>query len=554
MYVYIHMHHKANSGAMELIQYLQEAVRTQPKKLGLRLTLADLFTKLGRKDEALTVCDDALETLGDTDSVEALISQTKLLLLKAKVLKAAQSSEDYAKVLVLAKEVQSKIVARLRGDATAPQQRKVAADICAELAKFHEQHKRYNEALGFYGEALKQDEKHAEARISLARLHLDREELEEARKQCQAMLQHELETETATMMMADIMFRNNEFEEAIRYFAQMLEHKPNNYKALEQLIMLVRRAGRLHESPSTGAGEAQRFLRLAERASPRAILDGGFHFCKGLHARYSRKYSEALGELNQARKDGEWGCKASCHMIEIYLDPDELGEELNSGPMIETDKVKMARQLRKELESSGNIASIKLRLYEAHELLLIQHKSTVEQAVDKFTKILDDERDSVAALLELSHALRLLKQDAKARNHLKRISKMQYNSEEAEEMEQSYLLLAEGYIASNKNDLAQELCRKCLTHNKSCARAWEYQGLIYEKEASFADAAQCYEMAWQFDNQRNPTVGYKLAFNLLKAKRYVDAINVCHLVLQIQPGYQKLEEEILKKARSLLRP
>ena len=35
-----------------------------------------------------------------------------------------------------------------------------------------------------------------------------------------------------------------------------------------------------------------------------------------------------------------------------------------------------------------------------------------------------------------SHALWLLKQDAKARNHLKRISKMQYNSEEAEEMEQ----------------------------------------------------------------------------------------------------------------------
>ena len=86
--------------------------------------------------------------------------------------------------------------------------------------------------------------------------------------------------------------------------------------------------------------------------------------------------------------------------------------------------VKMARQLRKELESSGNIASIKLRLYEAHELLLIQHKSTVEQAVDKFTKILDDERDSVAALLGLSHALRLLKQDAKDRAGRKTTTKV----------------------------------------------------------------------------------------------------------------------------------
>ena len=55
---------------------------------------------------------------------------------------------------------------------------------------------------------------------------------------------------------------------------------------------------------------------------------------------------------------------------------------------------------------------------------------------------------------------RLLKQEPKARNHLKRISKMQYNTEEADELERSYLLLADMYIQSNKNDLAQELCRR----------------------------------------------------------------------------------------------
>lgn len=454
-----------------------------------------------------------------------------------------------------AKELQSRVLGRLRGEAAdlGRQQRKVAADICAELAKHHELAKRYNEALGFYGEALKHDERHSDSLISLAKLHMDREELGEARKQCTALLKFDIEAETATMMLADIMFRSNEFDEAIRYFAQMLEHKPNNYKALEQLILLVRRAGRLHETAANRPGDALRFLRLAERSSARAILDGGYHYCKGIYARYTRNFSEALKELNQARKDGEWGCKAICHMIEIYLDPDQLGEELNTGSMVEADKVKMARKLLQELQSSS-LPPIKLKLYEAYALLLVQHVKTCEQAIQRFTDILNDEKDSVAALLGLSYALRLMKQDAKARNHLKRISKMQYNSEEAEEMEQSYLLLAEGYIQSNKNDLAQELCRKCLTHNKSCAKAWEYQGLIYEKEASYADAAQVYEMAWQFDNQRNPAVGYKLAFNLLKAKRYVDAINICHAVLQIQPDYPKLKTDILNPARSSLRP
>ena len=66
-------------------------------------------------------------------------------------------------------------------------------------------------------------------------------------------------------------------------------------------------------------------------------------------------------------------------------------------------------------------------------------------------------------------------------------------------------------------------------------RAWEIQGLIYEKESAFSEAAQVYEMAWQFDHHRSPTVGYKLAFNYLKAKRYLEAINVCHLVLAVRP-------------------
>ena len=53
---------------------------------------------------------------------------------------------------------------------------------------------------------------------------------------------------------------------------------------------------------------------------------------------------------------------------------------------------------------------------------------------------------------------------------------------------------------------------------------------INEKEASYKDAAMNYEKAWQFSNFSNPTIGFKLAFNYLKAKRYVDAIDVCHKV------------------------
>lgn len=51
-----------------------------------------------------------------------------------------------------------------------------------------------------------------------------------------------------------------------------------------------------------------------------------------------------------------------------------------------------------------------------------------------------------------------------------------------------------------------------------------------------------------------PQVGFKLAFNYLKARRYVEAIDVCHKVIKAFPEYPKIKKEILEKARMGLKP
>lgn len=67
---------------------------------------------------------------------------------------------------------------------------------------------------------------------------------------------------------------------------------------------------------------------------------------------------------------------------------------------------------------------------------------------------------------------------------------------------------------------------------QSCCKAYEYMGFIMEKEQSFRAAAEHYELAWRYGNKHNPSVGYKLGFNYLKAKRYVDAIEIAQHVSQ----------------------
>lgn len=127
---------------------------------------------------------------------------------------------------------------------------------------------------------------------------------------------------------------------------------------------------------------------------------------------------------------------------------------------------------------------------------------------------------------------------------------MDWDPDFGEEFERAWLLLADIYIQGGKYDLASELLKKVLVQNHSCPKAWEYMGFIMEKEASYKDAAEDYQRAFKLDRENNPNLGYKLGFNLMKAKQYVNAIDVCNKILAKYPDYPKIQKDILDKARA----
>lgn len=61
----------------------------------------------------------------------------------------------------------------------------------------------------------------------------------------------------------------------------------------------------------------------------------------------------------------------------------------------------------------------------------------------------------------------LLKQTPKARTQLKRLAKAPWAPAEAEDLEKSWLLLADIYCQGGKFDLATELLRRCVQYNKA---------------------------------------------------------------------------------------
>ncbi|XP_072435599.1 tetratricopeptide repeat protein 21B isoform X3 [Chiloscyllium punctatum] len=542
----------------EAINYYEAALNTGQQNF-LRYDLAELLLKLRQYEKAEKILLQSLEHDYVSD-LQALMEDARYLMLLAKIYSKKEKKDDAILALQRAREVQAQVLKRVQleqADAV-PHQKQLAAEICAEIAKHATDQRDYEKAIKFYKEALVYFENDHKVMLELAQLYLAQDDIDACQHQCAVLLKSDQDNDAATMMMADLMFRKQDYDQAVFHFQQLLERKPDNFMTLARLIDLLRRAGKLEEVP--------RCLDMAEKHTTRPTSEPGFNYCKGLYLWYTGEPNDALRHFNKARKDSDWGQNAIYNMIEICMNPDndtiggEVFENLDGDMRNSTEKqeseqlaVMTAEKLLKELKPQTIQGHVQLRIMESCCLMATKHKANVERALNVFTEIATAEKDHIPALFGMATAYMILKQTPRARNQLKRIAKLNWNATDAEELEKSWLLLADVYIQSGKFDMAVELLKRCLRHNKSCCKAYEYMGYIMEKEQSYKDAATNYELAWKYCNQTNPTIGYKLAFNYLKAKRYVDAIDICHKVLSAHPNYPKMRKEILDKARAALR-
>nr|XP_023398640.1 tetratricopeptide repeat protein 21B isoform X2 [Loxodonta africana] len=540
------------------ITYYEAALKSGQQNY-LCYDLAELLLKLKWYDKAEKVLQHALAH-EPVSELSALMEDGRSQVLLAKVYSKMERPGDAVASLQQARELQARVLKRVQMEQpdAVPAQKHLAAEICAEIAKHSVAQRDYEKAIKFYKEALVHCETDNKIMLELARLYLAQDDPDACLRHCALLIQSDQDNEAATMMMADLMFRKQDYEQAVFHLQQLLERKPDNYMTLSRLIDLLRRCGKLEDVP--------RFFLMAEKRNSRAKFEPGFHYCKGLYLWYTGEPNDALRHFNKARKDSDWGQNALYNMIEICLNPDnetvggEVFENLD-GDLGSTEKqesvqlaVRTAEKLLKELKPQTVQGHVQFRILENYCLVATKQKSNVEQALNTFTEIATSEKDHIPALLGMATAYMILKQTPRARNQLKRIAKMSWNPIDAEEFEKSWLLLADIYIQSAKYDMAEELLKRCLRHNRSCCKAYEYMGYIMEKEQAYSDAALNYEMAWKHGNQTNPAVGYKLAFNYLKGKKYVDAIDVCHQVLEAHPTYPKIRKDILDKARASLRP
>ena len=196
----------------------------------------------------------------------------------------------------------------------------------------------------------------------------------------------------------------------------------------------------------------------------------------------------------------------------------------------------MAKELIEDLQKTGVDTSI----LDCNALISTKQKSELELADKTLRNLLAKNKDYVPALVAMGLCKFIQKKSSDARNALKTVVKNDFQLEFADYFERAWLLMADYFISVNKFDLAEAELKKVLKYNRSNVKAEELMGLIKEKEKAYVDAAAHYDRAFKMSNKKNAAVGFRLAFNYLKAQRYVDTIDVSKEILKVHPDYPKV--------------
>uniref|UniRef100_A0A9J7ZXX0 Tetratricopeptide repeat domain 21A n=1 Tax=Cyprinus carpio carpio TaxID=630221 RepID=A0A9J7ZXX0_CYPCA len=522
-----------------------------------RILLADAFMKIHRPEEAVKIYQE-VEKIAPTDTLAKKIGRA---LVKAHEYDTASGFYKFAKdllknclflICVMAcvsglHDLQQKVVFRTANEhpEELEDQRKLLAVICCDWA--HEFHLRRDleKAKQLYTDALNHRPDSEEVIFGLARLHYDHQKLDYCEELCLKILQlHQnhsasLMVRISQMRCSAVICRNSSKHVCVFYFI------------LSSFLHILRRTGKLDDVRSV-------FI-ACEKFNPLSVREPGYNYCKGLYfwSVHSWQVTEALLHLNKARGDVVWGEPAVDLMVRICLNPDRDvfgGEVLDKGPKHLSDsRISTARNILSTFRPRSKSEQDKLKLLWNLCRIYSKESREVERAVLELTDLQAKSVMLEASLLVTAQGFVQLKQIPRARNFLKRLSGMERSDTNTEDLENACLLLADMYIKTGKYTQVDKLLDSCIRHNESCSKAYEYRGLLMEREQRHSDAALQYEQAWKHSRRAHPAVGFRLAFNYLKCKNYTLAVDVCHQVLQQRPDYTQIQDELLTRAQLSLR-
>lgn len=518
----------------------------------LKFEYFELLIKLKQYDKVdSTISFDLNQLYNKGKDLNTLKRRVRLLLTQARSRELKNPTAGNVNlILAEARDLQATVVKRVdiesRGDLQ--EEKRNLANILCSLARVKSS-REPAVAAHLYSEALVHVPRDPSTLLALAKLYAQMNNAEKCEQTCAVLLNADPNNESAAVMMADLAFRKVDLETAQRHLNQILSVKPTSWEALAQLIEVQWRRGKLNET--------EPILEAAKQALGDND-DPGYQYCAGVYSVYSGKSNAALRQLNAARRSPQWGMNAAKRMVLLCLSqhaPAAIVDTLTASNVGDESDVRLLA-LKTAEKLLVEVAPTDRKALNALLLLANKQKQIAEKVLQEILPLATEDvyQEDPYIILAIANAYNITKQPTRAKNILKRtISSIPWTPENAEGLERCWLEIAESQVNSGRTDAAKELLTKILNHNNSCVAAYQYLGLLAEKEQNFKSASHNYNNAWVHAGKSDLALGYKLAHAYLKLKKYPECIVVCRHILKVHPEYPKIKKEILEKAKTNLR-
>ncbi|EAY13986.1 TPR Domain containing protein [Trichomonas vaginalis G3] len=366
------------------------------------------------------------------------------------------------------------------------------------------------------------------ALLMLAHLYSDSGRKDDAKDACQRLIKDDPKCEEAAMILAEISITEN-FTELENSF----EANPSFFHTLVRLIEICARKGTLEKVPD--------YFTKCDKNLP------GFKFCNGLYNFYIGEPMKAIECFHEIRNDPEWGVNAQLYSFHIYANPQRRFVWCETKPIATHNEIEAANKILRKLDMN-DVDTDPLRA----TLLLSQNtQDSIKEALEIYNK---NNSDDIATIIGRCRCYMCLDQQNNVTRNLNSIIHSEPNISAIASYVEAFLMMTQISLKSGAIDEAENYIQQATDLDKSCVKAWEMTATIFEKKKDNIGASEALYSAWELTSKNDCSIGYRLAFNLMKAQNPVEAIKVARVILGKHPNFPKIKEQILIPCCAQIRP
>ena len=413
--------------------------------------------------------------------------------------------------------------------------KKKASYMCYNGAQMSQSILNIEKFLSFSNKALEFYPTNTEALILLVDFYKSRHDSKKAIGCCEQFLTYDPYNETAVLLFSSLETTN--LKKSIESLKTLLSAHPHFHRVIVRLIEICARAGCLRVVKS---------YLLADN-------EPGMIFAKGLYMNYCGNHQKAQQYFERVKNDRKWGTVAKYCLFSLLVNPERRYIWDNPEPLVSDENVKEAKALLSSLAISDEFTEVEKEMLEAELSKCRNTDKSIKSAISKYSNLKKNSHVNLACLIGIASCKIRQGDISTSKQIIDEILAQNPCHETFPFFEEAYLMKAQIMMNEKKYQAAKHLIYLALHLNLSCKKAWQMYAFVQSKNHMHSEATNAYLHCWSLSGKIDIESAYQCTISAKKAKKPEEALLMSREIMQTNPCFKDIKENVIIPSYLMLR-